>query len=64
MKTLYDKGTRACSNVSGHMTKMADTAIYGKHLKLFFSEASDLGTWYVALGMLGPTKLIQIMILG
>ena len=29
----WDGGTEVCSNVSGHMTKMATMLIYGKNLK-------------------------------
>ena len=39
METLWDAGTKVCSNGSGHMTKMAATPIYGKNpLKIFFSR--------------------------
>ena len=29
---LWDGGTKVCSNVPGHMTKMATMPIYGKNL--------------------------------
>ena len=37
MELLWDGGTKVCSNVPGHMTKMAAMAIYGKNLKKHFS---------------------------
>ena len=56
VKTPYDKLAKIYAKYFGHMTKMANTPIYGKkHLKIFFSRTTrpmdDLGTWYVALGM-------------
>ena len=33
----WDGGTKICSNGTGHMTKMAAMAIYGKNLKQIFS---------------------------
>ena len=46
------------------MTKMTSTPIYGKNQQfknvlLQNQKAADLGTWYV-----GPTKFVQMMILG
>ena len=45
------------------MTKMAATPIYGKNslknLLLQNQEADDLGTWYVALGVLGLPSLFM-----
>ena len=39
METPLDRGTKNCSNGSGHMTKMAAIAIYGKNpLKIFYSR--------------------------
>ena len=42
---------------------MAATPIYGKNLlKIIFlqnQEADDLGTWYVALGVLGLPSLFK-----
>ena len=44
------------------MTKMAATPIYGKDFKnLQNQKVDDLGTWF---GGVGPTKFVQIMILG
>ena len=37
MELLWDGGTKVCSNVHGHMTKMAAMPIYGKNLKKSFS---------------------------
>ena len=56
VKTPYDKLARIYTKYFGHMTKMAAMPIYGKNLlKIFFldqnQKASDLETWYVALGM-------------
>ena len=48
MKTPYNGGTKVCSNVPGHMTKMAATPIYGKNpLKIFFSRTR----WPMTLGL-------------
>ena len=33
MELLWDGGTKVCSNVPGHMTKMVAMPIYGKNLK-------------------------------
>ena len=43
----WDVGMKICSNVPGHMTKMASRPIYGKNLKNFLlwnQEADDLET--------------------
>ena len=58
---------KVCSNGPGHMTKMAAMPIYGKNpLKIFFSRTRRLMT--LGLGMkhqgCGPTKFVQMMILG
>ena len=37
MELLWDGGTKVCSNVPGHMTKMAAMPIYGKNLIKIFS---------------------------
>ena len=37
MELLWDGGTKVCSNVPGHMTKMSAMPIYGKNLKKIFS---------------------------
>ena len=48
MKTLWDAGTKVCSNGPGHMTKMVATPIYGKNpLKIFFS----ITRWPMTLGL-------------
>ena len=55
MKTPQDKLAKIYTNCSGHMTKMANTPIYGKNplknLFLLNQKADDLGTSYIALGM-------------
>ena len=52
----WNGGTKASSNRSGHLTKMAAILIYGKkRLKIFFS-----GT----LRWLSTTKFVQMMLLG
>ena len=38
---------KICSNVPGHMTKMASRPIYGKNL-LRNKETDDFETWYTA----------------
>ena len=46
---------KICSNVPGHMTKMASSPIYGKNHKtnLFLrnQEPDDLETWFTASGI-------------
>ena len=44
-----DIGIKICSNVLGHVAKMASMPIYGKNL-LWNQEADDLETWYAASG--------------
>ena len=49
----WDIGMKICSNVPGHMTKMASSPIYGKTFKnllLWNQEADDLETRYTASG--------------
>ena len=45
---------KICSNVPGHIAKMASRLIYGKNLEkkilLRNQEADDLETWYTASG--------------
>ena len=61
-------GTKVCSNGPGHITKMAVTPIYGKNPLKIFSRTIR----YMTLGLkkvcsngdVGPTKLVQMMILG
>ena len=59
---------KVCSNGPGHMTKMAVRPIYGKNpsknLLLTNQKADDLGTWFVNIRVVGPTKFVQMMILG
>ena len=54
MELLWDGGTKVCSNVPGHMTKMAAMPIYIvktlKNLLLWNQKANDLETWYATLG--------------
>ena len=56
-------GTKVCSNGSGHKTKMAVTPIYGvktfENILLKNQKTDDLGTWYVALGMLDLQSLFK-----
>ena len=63
MKTPYDKIAKIYSKHKGHMTKMAATPIYGKNLLknllLQNQKADDLGTWYVAVGVLGLPSLFK-----
>ena len=54
-----------CSNGPGHMTKMAATPISGKNplkIVLQYQKADNLGT--CSIGDVGPTKFMQMMILG
>ena len=49
------------------MTKMATTPIYGKNLlKIFFLEPEGQWPWDLvySIGDVGPTKFVQMMILG
>ena len=63
VKTPYDKSAKFFTKYFGHMTKMAATPIYGKkpfkNLLLQNQMASDLETWYVALGMYGLPTLFK-----
>ena len=48
-----DWGTKVCSNVPGHMTKIAAMPIYGKNFKnllLGNQNADPRETWYAASG--------------
>ena len=50
MEPPWDGDTKACSNGSGHMTKMATMPIYGKNLKnllLWNLKARDLETSFL-----------------
>ena len=68
MNTPYEKYAKIYTNCSGHMTKMVDIPIYGKTPKdlLKNQKASDLRTWDLVCSIrdVGPTKFVQIMILG
>ena len=44
MELLWDEGTKVCSNVPGHLTKMAAMPIYGKNLKKS-SSLEPKGQW-------------------
>ena len=49
------------------MTKMAATPIYGKNpLKIFSPEPGGRSPWdfVCSIGVVGPTKFVQMMILG
>ena len=65
---IYNELARIFTNCFGHMTKMAATPIYGKkpfkNLLLPHQTADDLGTWYVAMGMLGLPSLLKWWSLG
>ena len=41
MELLSDGGTKVCSTVPGHMTKMAAMSIYSKNLKKIFSSGTE-----------------------
>ena len=55
MTTPYDWLAKTYTKCYGHMTKMANTPIYGeiswKSLLLWNQKAIGFGTWYVAFGM-------------
>ena len=63
VESLWDGGTKACSNGPGHMTKVAAMTIYGKKKKnlLWNLKADDLETWYAAPS---TTKFVQVMPIG
>ena len=67
MKTPYDKSAKIYTKYYGHMTKMAATPIYGKIFQKS-SSPEPKGQWpwdLVCLnGDVGPTKFVQMMILG
>ena len=67
MKTPYNKLAKIYTNCYGHLTKMADMPIYGKHpFKIFFSRTRRVMTWDLVCNILdvGSTKFVQMMILG
>ena len=58
---------KVCSSGSGHMTKMATTPIYGKNPIKIFSRTRrlmTLGLGMYSIGDVGPTKFVQMMVLG
>ena len=63
MESPKDAGRKVCSNGSGHMTKMDAMPMYGKNplknLLLQIQKTDYLGTWYVALGVLGLSSLFK-----
>ena len=67
MKTPYDNFAKIYTKFFGHMTKMADTPIYGKKL-LKISSPEPEGQWpwdlVCSIGDVGPTNFVQMMILG
>ena len=66
MKTSYDKLAKIYAKYFGDMTKMAATPIYGKkHLKIFFLRTRRPMTWDLvcSIGDVGPTKIVQMMII-
>ena len=63
MKTPYDKLAKIYAKYFGHMTKMTARPYVVKTFKKLLlqnQKADDLETWYVALGMGGPTKFAQM----
>ena len=67
MKTPYDKLATICAIYVGHMTKMTATPIYGKNpLKISSLEPEGRLPWDLvfSIGVVGPTKIVQMMILG
>ena len=64
MEPPWDVGMKMCSNLPGHMTKMASRPIYGKTFKnllLWNQKADDLETLYTASG---TTKFGPVITLG
>ena len=67
MKTPYNKLVKFSANCLGHMTKMANMPIYGKNpLKTSSPEPEGWLPWDLvwSIGDVGPTKFVQMMILG
>ena len=58
--------TKACSNGPGHMTKMAAMPIYGKNpIKKFSITRRPMTLGLVcSIWDAGPTKFVQMMVLG
>ena len=66
MELLWDGGLKVCSNVHGHMTKMATMPIYGKNLKKSSSlEPKGQWPWNLVcdIGCSSATKFAQMMTL-
>ena len=66
MELLWDGGTKFCSNVPGHMTKMAAMPIYGKNLKKSSSlEPKGQWPWNMVcnIGCSSTIKFAQMMAL-
>ena len=62
VKSPYDKLDKIYTKYFGHMAKMAAKPIYDKKPfknLLQNQKASDLETWYVALGMWGLPSLFK-----
>ena len=62
VKTPYDKLAKLYTKYLCHMTKMTAKPTYGKNPfqnLLQSQKASDLETWYVALGMWGLPSLLK-----
>ena len=66
METPKGGGTKLYSNGPGHMTKMATMPIYGKNPLKIFSRTSRPMTWDLVcnIGGVGPTKFVQMIVLG
>ena len=67
MKTPNDSLAKIYTSCTGHMTKMAATPIYGKNpLKTSSPEPEGRWPWGLvcSIGDVGPTKFVQMMILG
>ena len=65
MEPPWDGGTKVCSNNPGHMTRMADTPIYGKNLKKSSPEPKGRWPWKLvcSTGCSSTTKFVQMMTL-
>ena len=59
MEPQWDGGTKVCSRVLGHMTKMAVTPIYGNHpSKIFFSITKTPMTLWLGMQLWGIGPII------
>ena len=65
MEPPWDIGMKICSNVQGHMTKMASRPYMVKTFKTLLrnQEADDIETT-VSTGYSGTTKFVQMRTLG